>query len=335
MRHSSTGEGDTLSSTILASATALPPPGTVEVGVLGWAPSHLVMHVVDSIHQVGDIPYWESIVVFTVAFRLGILPLGIWTAQGSARMAAVRPHIQRLSDEQKHNPNQDSRAKQKFAVESKALMKQFKVNPLASLLMPLVQFPIFMSCYFGLQSMGNFFPDFSTGGAYWFINLSAADPYMILPALNAASFLIMIELGADGLQSNDQDTFRWIMRGLAVALTPLTMHLPQGLFIYWGVNNAFSIAQALVLKNQGIRKYLDIPKPPSAAASLPGLKLNKLNPFGFISEAIKREKEVDETAKAEIIDGIATKSVAPSGPSSPPPLVFKTSPKRQIKGAKK
>lgn len=292
------------------------------------------MYTIETIHLTGGIPYWEAIVAFTIAFRLSVLPLGIWTAQGSARMAAVRPHIQRLSDEQKLNANQDSRSRQKFALESKALMTQFKVNPLASLLMPLVQFPIFMSCYFGLQHMGELFPGFQTGGIYWFTNLSAADPYMILPLVNAASFLVMIELGADGLQSNDQDTFKWIMRGLAVALTPLTMHMPQGLFIYWGVNNTFSIAQAAVLKNPGVRKYLDIPKPPPQSASAPGLKLNKLNPFTMIMDVIKKEKETDERAAAEIVDGVsstpgaARKNTAAS--VKPPPIVFATRPPRKV-----
>jgi len=192
---------------------------------LGWSPSHLVMFAIDGLHGALGIPYWEAIVLFTVAFRVAIMPLGVWTVQGSARMAAVRPHIQKLSDALKSNPQADSRAKQQFAVESRALMKHYKVNPLTALAMPLVQFPIFMSCFFGLQAMGDTFPGFAQGGAFWFTNLSAADPYLILPAANALSFLIMIEMGADGLQTSDQDTFKWVMRGLAVALTPLTMNM--------------------------------------------------------------------------------------------------------------
>lgn len=290
---------------------------------LGWAPSHLVMHSIESIHLLSGVPYWEAIVAFTIAFRISILPLGIWTAQGSARMAAVRPHIQKLSDQLKSNPNQDSRTKQRFAMESRAIMKQYKVNPLTALAMPLIQFPIFMSCFFGLQSMGEFFPGFVEGGAFWFTNLSAPDPYLILPVANAASFLIMIELGADGLQTGDQDTFKWIMRGLAVALTPLTMYMPQGLFIYWSANNAFSIAQVIVLKNEGVRKWLDIPKPPENQTPL-----KMRNPLQFIADAYNKERASGDRAKAEVVDG--TKLFTPSAPAvKPPAVVFTQKPKKQ------
>ena len=281
---------------------------------LGWSPSHLVMQAIDGIHVFGGVPYWEAVIAFTMAFRIAILPLGVWTAQGSARMAAVRPHIQKLSDRLKSNPNADARAKQEFAMESRALMKHYKVNPLTALMMPLVQFPIFISCFFGLQSMGEFFPGFATGGAFWFTNLTAADPYLILPAVNALSFLVMIEMGADGLQTSDQDTFKWVMRGLAVALTPLTMHMSQGLFIYWGANNAFSIAQAAVLKQQAMRKWLDIPPPPTMAAA--PLKLT--SPFRRMAEAWRKERLVGDRAKAEIVDGTKFYASSVVGAASPP-----------------
>jgi len=274
-------------------------------GALGWSPTHLIMHSIEQIHLLAGIPYWEAIVVFTLAFRVAIIPLGVWTSQGSARMAAVRPHIQKLSDRLKSNPNADSRTKQEFAVESRALMKHYKVNPLTALMMPLVQLPIFMSCFFALQGMGDFFPGFATGGAFWFTNLNGADTTLILPAANALSFLIMIEMGADGLAASDQNTFKWVMRGLVVALTPLTMHMPQGLFIYWGANNAFSIVQAAVFKIQGVRKWLDIPPPPTMQQ--PALKMK--NPLRSLAEAWEKERAVGDRAKAEIVDG--TKPVSP------------------------
>ena len=289
---------------------------------LGWYPSHLVMQAIDGIHTFTGVPYWEAIVCFTLAFRVVVLPLSITTAQGSARMAAVRPHLQKLSDRIKSNPNSDSRSTQQMALESRALMKQYKVNPFTALAMPFVQLPIFMSCFFGLQAMATHFPGYATGGTLWFVDLSAADPYLILPAANALSFLLMIELGADGLQTGDQDTFKWVMRGLAVAMTPLTMSMSQGLFVYWSTNNVFSIAQALFLRNEAVRKYLDIPKPPLNAAPL---KMS--NPITRLQEAWKKERLVGERAKAEVVDG--AKAFTPTTPAIKPAVTFAQPPKKK------
>jgi YidC/Oxa1 family membrane protein insertase len=121
----------------------------------------------------------------------------------------------------------DMRVKMRYQKEMQSLFVKYKVNPFRSLMMPFVQLPIFISFFFGLKEMGTYFPALATGGAYWFTDLSAADPYMIFPVANAVSFLLMVEMGSDGLQTSQQQTFKWGMRGLAVTMAPLTMSIPQ------------------------------------------------------------------------------------------------------------
>ena len=75
----------------------------------------------------------------------------------------------------------------------------------------------------------------------------------------------MIEMSAaDGgpNASPQQQSMLWIFRGLALAMGPLTMTIPQSVFVYWTTNNAVSIVQSLVLRHDAVRKLLDIPKPP-------------------------------------------------------------------------
>jgi hypothetical protein len=52
-----------------------------------------------------------------------------------------------------------------------------------------------------IKQMGTFCPDFSSGGTMWFTDLAAADPNLILPLINAASFLLMFELNSEGFQT--------------------------------------------------------------------------------------------------------------------------------------
>lgn len=174
-------------------------------------PSHIVMQSVDSIHMLCNIPYWEAIIVLTIGIRIVLMPLGIKSVQNAARMGAVRPVMQKLTEANERNPNaSDPRVQLQFKTEVQQLWRTYKVNPLSALAMPLVQIPIFLSLFSGLRDMGNHYADIHTGGAYWFTDLTIADPYYIFPVVNALSFLAMIEMGADGIKTEQQDTFKWV-----------------------------------------------------------------------------------------------------------------------------
>jgi YidC/Oxa1 family membrane protein insertase len=208
--------GDALTDAAVSVAIATP-------DAPGFATGH-IMAAIDYLHTFADIPYWGAIAAFTVGVRLLMLPIAINTIRGSARMAAMRPEMQKVQDQFTSNPNQaDAAVRERYQAEMKSLFVKHKCNPMRALLWPIAQFPIFMGFFLALKEMGLHYPGFATGGAYWFTDLSAADPTMILPIFNALSFLAMIELGSDGVQMQNQSTFKMVMRGLAVAMVPLTM----------------------------------------------------------------------------------------------------------------
>lgn len=202
-----------------AAVVAATPP---EAGFLAGK----IMAGIDYIHTLADIPYWGAIVAVTLGIRLVLLPVALKTIQGSARMAVMRPELQKVQERMLSDPrgNEES-VKMKYQQEMKALFVKHKCNPLRAILWPLFQFPVFISFFMALKEMGVYYPGFATGGTLWFENLSAADPTMVLPVLNALSFLAMIELGADGIQVQQQTTFRNAMRGLAVVMIPITMDM--------------------------------------------------------------------------------------------------------------
>lgn len=258
------------------------------VAVAGVATEHSnfvvrgVMNVIDSLHSYAGLPYWGSIVLTTIGLRFLLLPIALKTVQGSARMAVMRPDMQKLQDAMGKDPNAgDMNVKLRYQKEMQALFLKHKVNPLRAVMWPFVQFPVFIAFFMALKDMGMYYPGLATGGTWWFTDLTAADPYYILPLFNSISFLAMIELGGDGVQVQQQQKFKMIMRGLAVAMVPLTASMPQGLFVYWGTNNVLSIIQTTVLKNENVRKYFDIPKMP-APEEAPALKVR--NPISAISE---------------------------------------------------
>eukprot|EP01031_Cornospumella_fuschlensis_P043147 gene43147-52737_t len=159
-----------------------------------------VMDLIDSVHTMAGVPYWEAIVLTTVGLRFLLLPVVLKTTQSSARLAVMRPEMLKVQEAMTKDPNADDmRVKLKYQNEMKALFLKHKVNPLRAMLWPMFQFPIFIAFFMALRDMGSHFPGFLTGGDFWFTDLSAPDSFYYLPIANSLSFLLMIEMGADGM----------------------------------------------------------------------------------------------------------------------------------------
>lgn len=178
---------------------------------LSYYPSHLVMLAVENIHLFTGMPYWQTIILTTVGLRLALIPLSVSSIQNTNRMSILRPAMAKLKEQQERHPNPtDPIVKERFDNQTRQMMIDHKVNPVRSLAMPFIQLPIFLSLYFALNSMGSYFPGYATGGDFWFTDLTAADPTYIFPALNALSFLVMIEIGSDGFNTENKDMFKWV-----------------------------------------------------------------------------------------------------------------------------
>lgn len=178
---------------------------------LGNHPTHLIMRLIENVHLTADLPYWQTIVVTTIALRIILFPMAIYTIQNASRMPHAKPKIQKLQDEFTNHPDMatDPNLQIEFKRKMVQLLQREKVNPVRSILSPLCQIPIFLSMFFGLKEIGNFLPGMTTGGTLWFTDLTATDAFMIFPVLNALSFLLMIEIGMDGLPPNpDMDRFK-------------------------------------------------------------------------------------------------------------------------------
>jgi YidC/Oxa1 family membrane protein insertase len=191
-----------------------------------WAISS-IMNLVENVHIMADVPYWGAIVLTTIGIRVLLFPVALKTVQGSARMAAMRPEMARVQETMKNDPNfADARVKMKYQQEMKAIFAKHDVKPLRAMMWPFVQFPVFIGFFLALREMGDYYPGFVTGGFDPFINLAAADPTYILPIVNAVSFLAIIEMGSDGMNTEQTKPFKMAMRGLAVLMVPLMGDMP-------------------------------------------------------------------------------------------------------------
>lgn len=259
-------------------------------------PGHLVMQLVEKIHVVADVPYWQSIIALTVALRVAVLPIAIKAMRDGAKMQILQPEMKAIQAEMIADPFAQVK-QQEYEIRMKALFTKYQVTPFSMLLGPLAQMPIFLSMFFGIRQMGQYYDGFSTGGAYWFTDLTAADASMVLPVVNSFMFLGLIELGGEAgqqqAQTEQQRTMKMVFRGLGVAMVPLTMHMPQGLFVYWCTSSVISVVQNLTLKNQALRTALGIPKVPAAGGPAVGVDGEEI-----------REAEIVDPATSMDVEGV-------------------------------
>jgi YidC/Oxa1 family membrane protein insertase len=131
----------------------------------------------------------------------------------------------------------DDRQKQQEAIMK--LYKERRVNPLAGFLPVLVQIPVFVTMYQVIRNHEETFPSFASGGLLWFIDLTRADPYFILPVLSASILFV-----AGGISSRDIDPGqRKMMRLMPIVFIAFIARFPAGLFVYWVTSNTVTLVQ--------------------------------------------------------------------------------------------
>ncbi len=267
-------------------------------------PGHVVMQLIEKIHVVGDLPYWQAIMALTIVLRICVLPIGIKAMKDGAKMQILRPEMEAIRAEMMSDPFAQVK-QQEYEARMRALFAKYQVTPFSMMLGPLAQMPIFLAMFFGIRQMGDYFPGFATGGDYWFHNLSVADPQYILPVANSVMFVSLIELGGetgtDVAQTQQQKLMKNVFRAMGIAMVPLTMHMPAGLFVYWCTNISLSVVQNFTLKNEAVRRAAGIPKVPvnaTSAAQTPAGGASGAPHKGGVQEA-EIVEDVSEEARAK------------------------------------
>lgn len=194
---------------------------TVLAVPLYWVLAHIE-------HWVGN--WGVAIILLTVAIKLAFFPLSAASYRSMARMRRMQPRMDALR--QRHGD--DRQRMQQAMVE---LYRTEKINPLGGCLPLVVQIPVFIALYWVLLESAQLrqAPFF-----LWIHDLSAPDPYFVLPILMGITMVVQQllnpTLNVDPMQ-------RKIMLVLPVVFTVFFLFFPAGLVLYWVVSNLLSILQ--------------------------------------------------------------------------------------------
>lgn len=170
-----------------------------------------------------------AIIVLTILIKLAFYKLSEASYKSMAKMRQVAPRMQALKDRYG-----DDKARLNQAMMD--MYKTEKINPLGGCLPVLIQIPVFIALYWVLlESVEMRHAPF----VLWLNNLSAPDPYFVLPLIMGVSMFVQMKLNPPAPDPIQQK----IMMALPFVFTVFFAFFPSGLVLYWTVNNLLSIAQ--------------------------------------------------------------------------------------------
>ena len=171
-----------------------------------------------------------AIVIVTMMLKVLFYPLSEATGRSMAKMRALNPRIKELQVAHKGN-------REALAHATLGLYREHKVNPVSGCLPTLMQLPVFAALYWVLLESVEMRQAPFMG---WITDLSARDPFFILPALMAVAMLLQFKLqgtpGVDPIQ-------RKVMMAMPLVLSATFATFPAGLVLYYLVNTLLSMAQ--------------------------------------------------------------------------------------------
>lgn len=237
------------------------------LGLGGYSPSGLLQQLLDGVQYYTNLPWWATIVLVTCGIRFAVAPLIVYVQGNSIRLSNIQPQMQdMIKDLEYAKATGNQQEMQNSALKVRKLLADNNCSPFKSLLLPVVQMPVFLSFYFALSGLANApLPALTTGGGSWFPDLTAPDPYYILPAVSTIMTLIVLETGAEtGTTSmNNSPQARLvknILRGVTVIAAWFISSFPSALLVYWSTTNTFSLFQLLALRTRFFKRLLRLPE---------------------------------------------------------------------------
>ncbi|UVW35187.1 membrane protein insertase YidC [SAR92 clade bacterium H455] len=207
---------------------------TVDYGFL-WMLAKPIFAAMKFIHSVVGNWGW-SIIILTIGIKILLYPLSAASLRSMAKMRSLQPKMERL----KETYGDD---RQKMSQELMGLYKKEKVNPAGGCFPMLLQMPVFLALYWVLLESVEIR---HSPWIFWIDDLSAKDPFFILPLIMGASMLLMQKL-----QPMPTDpTQAMVMKIMPIAFTFFFMIFPSGLVLYWTVNNLLSMFQQWYVNRQ-------------------------------------------------------------------------------------
>ena len=211
--------------------------------------------ILDFFHNTVGLPWGWSIVAVTIVVRSLLVPLAVKSIHSMQSLQAHAPEMKAIQAKYKGDRQKQSEELQKF-------YKENSINPAASCLPTVAQFPVFIALYFTLRHQSH-----NITGT-WLHVVHVADRHAI--SHWSGYVLLVIYAGSQVastyfMGTTMDKTQRTIMMVLPLVFLTVVSRFPTGLVLYWMTTNLWTVGQGLITRRL-------MPKPGSAVARPAGAK---------------------------------------------------------------
>jgi YidC/Oxa1 family membrane protein insertase len=207
---------------------------------------NLLRSILDFFHNSAGLPWAWAIVALTVVVRIVLVPLVVRQIHSMQNLQAHAPQMKEIQKKYKGDRTKMNEELMKF-------YKENNINPAASCLPLLAQFPIFIALFYVLRNFAKEAdrPGNDLGNLSWLhVVPSVADNVLT----HWSGYLLLFIYAASQISSTYfmsatmDKTQRWIMMVLPIAFIPLIANFPTGLVLYWMTTNLWTVGQGLVTR---------------------------------------------------------------------------------------
>ena len=183
-------------------------------------------------HQLTGI--WGVSIIFLTLLVKGILfPLTIRQMRSMRKMREIQPEIEEI----RKKYGDDAQKQQQ---ELQALWARAGANPMSGCFPIFLQFPVFIALYASLQAAVELYHQ----PFLWLPDLTAQDPYYILPVALGGMMLVNSFLQPTPADNEQAKMMKWMM---PIMFASFMLFLPSGLAVYIFANTTIGVVQSLVM----------------------------------------------------------------------------------------
>ncbi len=205
---------------------------------------HAARHVLNWLHGSVGLSWAWSIVALTVIVRMLLVPLTVKQIHSMQNLQRFAPQMKEIQKKYKADKKRQNEELMKFYREN-------NVNPAASCLPMLAQFPVFIALYYSLRHFAHE-PASQHPGSLSFLHFipSIADHttshwggFVLLVIYVASQMASTLYMSATA-----DKTQRIIFMFMPVVFVFVIAHFPAGLVLYWVTTNLWTVGQGLVTR---------------------------------------------------------------------------------------
>ena len=190
-----------------------------------------------------------AIVLLTIAINLLILPLRVKTMQSGLKMQRIQPQMDAIKARYKNIKVTDPKHADMNA-EIMKLQKDNGVNMFGGCIPTLIQMPLLFA-FFGMLPK---VVELRQAHWFWLPDLTAADPYHILPIVMVLSqFLVQFYTPSPGVDPQQQKMMAFMMPAFSGFMT---WNYASGLALYWSIGNLIGIAQQSIMNRTSLGREM-------------------------------------------------------------------------------